>query len=60
MPCSYVGCHDSCSPCRKRLIAVKGVGEWTVDMFMIFQAHRPNVFPVGDLAVVKGVQVCWV
>jgi DNA-3-methyladenine glycosylase II len=38
------------------LTKVKGVGEWTVHMFMIFSLHRPDVLPFGDLGVRKGVQ----
>uniref|UniRef100_J3M9U2 HhH-GPD domain-containing protein n=1 Tax=Oryza brachyantha TaxID=4533 RepID=J3M9U2_ORYBR len=38
------------------LTKVKGVGEWTVHMFMIFSLHRPDVLPSGDLGVRKGVQ----
>lgn len=38
------------------LTKVKGVGEWTVHMFMIFSLHRPDVLPCGDLGVRKGVQ----
>ena len=33
------------------LTRVKGVGIWTVQMFLMFALQRPNVFPVGDLAV---------
>jgi len=33
------------------LTRVKGVGVWTVHMFLIFALQRPNVLPVGDLAV---------
>ncbi|CAD6332830.1 unnamed protein product [Miscanthus lutarioriparius] len=38
------------------LTKVRGVGEWTVHMFMIFSLHRPDVLPCGDLGVRKGVQ----
>uniref|UniRef100_A0A2P2NHL7 HhH-GPD domain-containing protein n=1 Tax=Rhizophora mucronata TaxID=61149 RepID=A0A2P2NHL7_RHIMU len=38
------------------LTAVKGIGVWSVHMFMIFSLHRPDVLPVGDLGVRKGVQ----
>ncbi|XP_062102403.1 DNA-3-methyladenine glycosylase 1 [Humulus lupulus] len=38
------------------LTMVKGIGAWTVHMFMIFSLHRPDVLPVGDLGVRKGVQ----
>lgn len=40
-----------------KLTAVKGIGPWTVHMFMIFSLHRPDVLPVGDLGVRKGVQI---
>ena len=33
------------------LVAVKGIGEWTADMFLIFQLDRPDVLPVGDLGI---------
>ncbi|WIA09969.1 hypothetical protein OEZ85_010181 [Tetradesmus obliquus] len=36
------------------LTAVRGVGPWTVDMFAMFHLGRPDVLPVGDLAVRKG------
>ncbi|CAA7019383.1 unnamed protein product [Microthlaspi erraticum] len=39
-----------------RLTLVKGIGVWTVHMFMIFSLHRPDVLPVGDLGVRKGVK----
>src|SRR5262249_21056903 len=35
----------------RRLIAVKGIGQWTADMFLIFSLHRPDVFAVGDLGI---------
>ncbi|GLJ20236.1 hypothetical protein SUGI_0367290 [Cryptomeria japonica] len=38
------------------LTAVKGIGVWSVHMFMIFALHRPDVLPVGDLGVRKGFQ----
>jgi DNA-3-methyladenine glycosylase II len=34
-----------------QLTAVKGVGEWTAHMFMIFELRRPDVLAVGDLGV---------
>ncbi|KAH8083774.1 DNA glycosylase [Cristinia sonorae] len=37
------------------LIAVRGVGKWTVDMFAIFSLRRPDILPVGDLGVQRGV-----
>lgn len=35
----------------ERFTVVKGIGVWTVQMFLIFALKRPNVLPVGDLGV---------
>ena len=34
-----------------QLVAVKGLGQWTADMFLLFHLGRPDVLPVGDLGV---------
>jgi DNA-3-methyladenine glycosylase II len=39
------------------LTAVKGLGRWTVDMFLMFHLGRPDVLPVGDLGIRKAIQV---
>jgi DNA-3-methyladenine glycosylase II len=36
------------------LIKVKGIGQWTADMFLMFTLVRPDVFPFGDLGIQKG------
>lgn len=38
------------------LTAVKGIGRWTAEMFLMFRLHRPDVLPVGDLGIVKAMQ----
>ena len=40
-----------------QLIAVKGLGPWTVHMFLIFHLGRPDVLPVGDLGIRRAVQI---
>ncbi|KAG8826434.1 hypothetical protein FRB91_007479 [Serendipita sp. 411] len=40
---------------RDSLISVRGVGPWTIDMFAIFSLRRPNILPVGDLGVQRGI-----
>jgi len=42
-----------------QLIAVKGLGPWTVDMFMIFHLGRPDILPVGDLGVRRAAQLLY-
>lgn len=37
------------------LIPVKGIGEWTAHMFLIFCMGRSNVLPVGDLGIKNGI-----
>ncbi len=39
------------------LTQVKGIGRWTAEMFLIFSLGRQDIFPVGDLALRKGVQI---
>lgn len=43
----------------KVLTAVKGIGVWSAHMFMIFYLHKPDVLPVGDLAIRKGFQTLY-
>ena len=37
-----------------RLTAVRGIGRWTVEMLLLFELGRPDVWPVTDLGVQKG------
>ena len=38
------------------LLPVRGIGRWSVDMFLMFALARPDVLPVGDLGIRKGMQ----
>ena len=38
----------------QHLVQVKGIGEWTVHMFLIFTLNRVDVLPTGDLGIRKG------
>lgn len=40
----------------EHLVQVKGIGEWTAQMMLIFKLHRLDILPVGDLAIRKGFQ----
>jgi DNA-3-methyladenine glycosylase II len=39
-----------------QLTAIKGVGQWTADMFMMFHLGRPDILPVGDMGIRRAVQ----
>jgi DNA-3-methyladenine glycosylase II len=43
----------------EQLTAVKGLGQWTVDMFLIFHLGRPDVLPVGDLGIRRAAQIAY-
>jgi DNA-3-methyladenine glycosylase II len=44
---------------RAALLQIKGIGPWTCDMFAMFYLHQPNILPLGDLGVRKGMQRCF-
>ena len=44
---------DSEQEIRKQLIAIKGIGQWTIDMFMMFSLCKTDILPVGDLGIKK-------
>ncbi|GGH22867.1 DNA-3-methyladenine glycosylase family protein [Mucilaginibacter phyllosphaerae] len=41
---------------RRQLTALKGIGNWTVDVYLMFALQHTDVFPVGDLAIVNAVK----
>ena len=38
---------------RQRLKQIKGIGDWTADIYLLFALQRTDIFPVGDLAMVQ-------
>lgn len=42
-----------------RLSTVRGIGEWTAQMFLLFQLRRLDVWPTGDLGVRRGYGLAW-
>lgn len=41
------------------LTRIKGIGVWTVQMFLIFTLNRPDVLPTGDLGIQKGFRIVY-
>jgi len=39
------------------ITAVRGFGRWSAEMFLMFQLNRADIFPTGDLGIVKGMQL---
>ena len=44
---------------KAELVAVKGLGPWTADMFLMFHLERPDVLPVGDLEIRRAIMVLY-
>ena len=40
---------------KEKLITIKGVGNWTIDMFLLFSLGSSNIFPSGDLGFIKAI-----
>ena len=43
----------------EELTKIKGIGQWTAEMFLIFNLCRPDVFPADDLGLIKGICKCY-
>lgn len=41
------------------IVAVRGFGRWSADMFLIFHLERPDVLPVGDLGIRRAAQLAY-
>src|SRR5205814_2214394 len=50
----FTSCHDD--DIRMVLKQVKGIGDWTADVYLLFALQRTDVFPVGDLAMVNALK----
>ncbi len=41
------------------LTAVKGIGQWSADMFLMFHLDRPDILPVGDLGIRRAIEIAY-
>lgn len=41
------------------LVAIRGIGRWTAEMFLIFHLMRPNVLPLDDVGLIKGISMSY-
>jgi DNA-3-methyladenine glycosylase II len=48
--------HEPDDVIRTELKKLKGIGDWTVDIYLMQSLQRTDVFPLGDLALVKGMK----
>jgi DNA-3-methyladenine glycosylase II len=48
--------HLSNDEIRAQLITLKGIGHWTIDVYLMFVLQRADIFPIGDLAAVNAMK----
>ena len=41
------------------LVEIKGIGRWTAEMYLIFNLCRPDIFPLDDIGMIKGLSKCY-
>jgi DNA-3-methyladenine glycosylase II len=41
------------------LVAIRGIGRWTAEMFLIFHLMRPNILPLDDVGLQSGISRCY-
>ena len=41
---------------REELIKIKGIGNWTIDIYLMFSLQAPNIIPLGDIAVINTIK----
>jgi DNA-3-methyladenine glycosylase II len=41
---------------RQELIQIKGIGNWTIDVYLMFSLNSPDILPLGDIAVVNTIK----
>lgn len=41
---------------RSELIKIKGIGNWTIDVYLMFSLQSPDILPIGDIAVVNTIK----
>jgi len=41
---------------RAKLITLKGIGNWTIDVYLMFVLQRADIFPIGDLAAINALR----
>lgn len=43
----------------EELVAIRGIGRWTAEMFLMFHLVRPNVLPLDDAGLIKGISLSY-
>jgi DNA-3-methyladenine glycosylase II len=44
---------------RKELIQLKGIGNWTADIYLMFSLQSPDILPLGDIGIISAIKDLW-
>lgn len=44
---------------RAELLQVKGIGNWTVDIYLMFSLQSPDILPIGDIGILSAIKDLW-
>ena len=44
---------------RKELLKIKGIGNWTVDIYLMFCLQSPDILPLGDIGILSAIKDVW-
>ncbi|MHA3787757.1 DNA-3-methyladenine glycosylase family protein [Flavobacterium hauense] len=44
---------------RRELIQLKGIGNWTVDVYLMFSLQSPDILPLGDIGILSAIRDLW-
>lgn len=44
---------------RQELIQVKGIGNWTIDVYLMFSLRSPDILPLGDIGIISAIKDLW-
>ena len=48
--------HKTPEIVREELIKIKGIGNWTIDVYLMFSLNAPDILPLGDIAVINTIK----
>jgi len=44
---------------RRELIKIKGIGNWTIDVYLMFSLQSPDILPLGDIGIISAIKDIW-
>ncbi len=44
---------------RRELIKIKGIGNWTIDVYLMFSLRSPDILPLGDIGILSAIKDLW-